>query len=418
MAVEDVRRVRSVGVEDVLRAGASPASTARPSSSRAPPGRSWRWRSCSSGSPSPLFTSIWGLVRQLCGLDRRLRARRLAAREPRFRPTADRIGRRRIFQTAILWYAVFTALTALAWGPGRCRPSASWPASASARCSSSTRPCWPSTCPRRSAAASSSSSTSSGRSGSCSPPGSPGSSSTRLVATAAWRWLFLAASFPAFLAFVARVSLPESPYYLARKGRQRGGGRRPRADHGHAGRRAGARYRSRAELVDPSSSSPRRLRSRTAIILLVWIALNISYYGLFLWLPFVLQDEARFSIERLPAAGALRALAVPGLCRGDLARGADRPQAHTRALSASRRRVGVCLRRLRVHAAVRRRALLRRVLQPRRLGSRVPLHAELFPPGCAAPRSAWRREWARARRSAAPTSSARSSTPPARRPGR
>ena len=30
---------------------------------------------------------------------------------------ADRIGRRTIFQYAILWYAVFTALTAVAWGP-------------------------------------------------------------------------------------------------------------------------------------------------------------------------------------------------------------------------------------------------------------------------------------------------------------
>jgi MFS family permease len=30
---------------------------------------------------------------------------------------ADRIGRRAIFQYAILWYAVFTALTALSWGP-------------------------------------------------------------------------------------------------------------------------------------------------------------------------------------------------------------------------------------------------------------------------------------------------------------
>src|SRR3954452_3665074 len=34
-----------------------------------------------------------------------------------------------------------------------------------------------------------------------------------------WRWLFLAASFPAFLAFVARLSLPDIPFYLARKGR-------------------------------------------------------------------------------------------------------------------------------------------------------------------------------------------------------
>ena len=34
-----------------------------------------------------------------------------------------------------------------------------------------------------------------------------------------WRWLFLAAAFPAFLAFVVRRSLPESPYFLARHGR-------------------------------------------------------------------------------------------------------------------------------------------------------------------------------------------------------
>ncbi|HEU5212802.1 MAG TPA: MFS transporter, partial [Gaiellaceae bacterium] len=30
---------------------------------------------------------------------------------------------------------------------------------------------------------------------------------------------------------------------------------------------------------------------------LIWIALNVSYYGLFLWLPFVVQDEKNFSID-------------------------------------------------------------------------------------------------------------------------
>src|SRR5438876_1133352 len=34
-----------------------------------------------------------------------------------------------------------------------------------------------------------------------------------------WRYLFLAAAFPAFLAFVVRRTLPESPYFLARQGR-------------------------------------------------------------------------------------------------------------------------------------------------------------------------------------------------------
>jgi putative MFS transporter len=40
-----------------------------------------------------------------------------------------------------------------------------------------------------------------------------------------------------------------------------------------------------------------RLRSRAATTALVWIALNISYYGLFLWLPFVLQAEKSFSVD-------------------------------------------------------------------------------------------------------------------------
>jgi putative MFS transporter len=33
------------------------------------------------------------------------------------------------------------------------------------------------------------------------------------------------------------------------------------------------------------------------LIVLVWIALNISYYGLFLWLPFVLQAQEDFSVN-------------------------------------------------------------------------------------------------------------------------
>jgi putative MFS transporter len=33
------------------------------------------------------------------------------------------------------------------------------------------------------------------------------------------------------------------------------------------------------------------------LVLVAWIALNISYYGLFLWLPFVLQDEERFTVN-------------------------------------------------------------------------------------------------------------------------
>ena len=40
-----------------------------------------------------------------------------------------------------------------------------------------------------------------------------------------------------------------------------------------------------------------RLRSRAVTTALIWIALNISYYGLFLWLPFVLQNEKNFHVD-------------------------------------------------------------------------------------------------------------------------
>ena len=40
-----------------------------------------------------------------------------------------------------------------------------------------------------------------------------------------------------------------------------------------------------------------RLRSRAVPTALIWIALNVSYYGLFLWLPFVLQAEKSFHVD-------------------------------------------------------------------------------------------------------------------------
>ena len=100
----------------------------------------------------------------------------------------------------------------------------------------------------------------------------------------------------AFLAFFARLSLPESPYWLARNGRSKEAavvleqitGSPVDADEIEVPEE---RRTSVRELVSV------KLRSRSALIVLVWIALNISYYGLFLWLPFVLQDEKHFSIN-------------------------------------------------------------------------------------------------------------------------
>jgi putative MFS transporter len=111
-----------------------------------------------------------------------------------------------------------------------------------------------------------------------------------------WRYLFLAAAFPAFLAFVVRRTLPESPYFLARQGR--------------SDEAAEVLTEITGRPVEPAafaaSEEPRssvrdlfadRLRGRAVTTALVWIALNLSYYGLFLWLPFVLQAEKDFHVD-------------------------------------------------------------------------------------------------------------------------
>ncbi len=103
-----------------------------------------------------------------------------------------------------------------------------------------------------------------------------------------WRVLFVVAAFPAFLAFLTRVWIPESPFYHARHGRME----------------EAARILERVSglPVDPSSLSREQavpqapiaalfsgvLLRRSVVTIAVWIALNFSYYGLFLSLPFAL----------------------------------------------------------------------------------------------------------------------------------
>jgi putative MFS transporter len=212
---------------------------------------------------------------------------------------ADRIGRRAIFQYSILWYAAFTAVTALAWGPWSVMtfrflaglglggmlvvdPSMLTeylPPQRRGRLLVFLDFWW--------------------------PVGllmATGLSYIFLGPTFdrfgdwSWRYLFLAASFPAFLAFVARRTLPESPYFLARQGRTK--------EAAEVLTEITGRPVEETEFSAPEEtrSSMRelfdvKLRSRAATTALIWIALNISYYGLFLWLPFVLQGEKSFHVN-------------------------------------------------------------------------------------------------------------------------
>src|SRR6184192_429700 len=251
------------------------------------------------GFVAPIFTGIWHLNGRMQGLVNSAALAGSLVGSLALGRLADRIGRRAIFQYAILWYAAFTAGTALAWGPWSVMtfrflaglglggllvvdPSmlAEYlPPQRRGRLLVFLDFWWP---------------------------------VGLLLATGlsflflgpnfnrfgdwSWRYLFLAAAFPAFLAFVVRRTLPESPYFLARSGRSSEAaevleeitGRPVEAGAVSASPEPESSVR---ELVGPA------LRGRAATTALVWIALNVSYYGLFLWLPFVLQGEKHFHVD-------------------------------------------------------------------------------------------------------------------------
>jgi putative MFS transporter len=287
---------RQTDVEDVLRAGGFTSFHRR---AVAVTGFAWTFVAMEIllvGFTISVFTTIWGISGSLAGW---IAASALGGSlfgSVVFGRLADRIGRRRIFVNAILWYAAFTALTAAAWGPWSVSAfrflagiglgallvvdpsmlSEYLPPQSRGRFLVFLDFFWPV--------------------GLLLATGLSWVFLDQVGGDSGWRYLFLAAAFPAFLAFLARLNLPESPYWLARKGRT--------GEAADVLTKITGQPVSTADLTAPEE--PRaslrelvseRLRGRSTMIVLVWIALNISYYGLFLWLPFVLQDQKDFSIN-------------------------------------------------------------------------------------------------------------------------
>jgi MFS transporter, putative metabolite:H+ symporter len=251
------------------------------------------------GFVAPIFTNLWGLSGRMQGLVNSAALAGSLVGSLTLGRLADRIGRRAIFQYSILWYAGFTAMTALSWGPWSVMTfrflaglglggmlvvdpsmlSEYLPPQRRGRLLVFLDFWW--------------------------PVGlllAIGLSYLFLGPTFdrfgdwSWRYLFVAAAFPAFLVFFARRTLPESPYFLARRGRKREAAEVLTEITGEP-------VDERALDAPPESRSSVRellagtLRGRAFATALIWIALNVSYYGLFLWLPFVLQAEKSFSIN-------------------------------------------------------------------------------------------------------------------------
>jgi MFS transporter, putative metabolite:H+ symporter len=246
------------------------------------------------GFTLPLFGSIWDLSATWLGwigasaLAGSLVGSLLLGR------LADQTGRKRIFQASILWYSIFTALTALAWGPASLLalrflagiglggmlvvdPSllAEYlPPQRRGRFLVLLDFFWPV--------------------GLLIAIGLSWVFLDRL--DGAWRWMFVAAALPAFLAYVARRALPESPYWLARRGRL---AEAARVLGGITSQPVSSE--SLAVSVEPNSS-PRelfgsRLRATSMVIIPIWVALNVSYYGLFIWLPGVLGSQGKVALN-------------------------------------------------------------------------------------------------------------------------
>jgi putative MFS transporter len=124
-----------------------------------------------------------------------------------------------------------------------------------------------------------------------------------------WRALFLAAAFPAFIVGFFRLYVPESPFYLAKKGDLEGAARVLRLVRGKP------INANSIELATQEQGSYRELFTayarRTAAVLAAWLALNYTYYGLFLWLPQVLNIVSAYGSMWLYLALAF-VLQVPG----------------------------------------------------------------------------------------------------------
>lgn len=120
-----------------------------------------------------------------------------------------------------------------------------------------------------------------------------------------WRWAFAIGAIPALYALVVRWGLPESPRWLASRGRIAEAERIVSTFEADAGLVAEPAIRKEPPSRSIAVTARARLQTlwnpefsgRTICLWLVWLTVNFAYYGAFIWIPSILV-EAGFDLVR------------------------------------------------------------------------------------------------------------------------
>jgi putative MFS transporter len=120
-----------------------------------------------------------------------------------------------------------------------------------------------------------------------------------------WRWAFALGAIPAVYALIVRWRMPESPRWLALRGRISEAEKVVVAFELDAGIVAGPAIRKEPPSRAITATTRSRVatlwhpefRLRTVCLWVVWLCVNFAYYGAFIWIPSILVD-AGFDLVR------------------------------------------------------------------------------------------------------------------------